>query len=256
MSGAGLNGRAEPYVNKAIDRIIDTLRVDRNGYNNALNKGAFEVGSLCAGAAEEGTPTPSVSTLESRLFDAANEAGYVNRDGSAAAKSTIKRGLTDGARKPRDLRATLNPEKPTTRKLKKLSSNNHGEASPSASAADTEHADRDKAASALRIWNEASPIDPADESSPAVQYMRARIGDDAFTRLPADTFAWLRFHSSLAEDANKASATKHPALIARVSDTVTGEGVNSIQRIFLEPDGRSKSTTAKKARMALGRIRR
>lgn len=236
-----LNGRAESYVRSALESIFADLANDREHYNNHLNEQSFAAGNICSGAASEGTPVMSSEDIARRLFEAATLSGYVQRerDGGKRARATIKSALDAGLESPRDLRAALSrgdsrstPRKPA------------GIRAPVGRGASEEGFDataQRKVENARRIWDEAQPIDPKDEASAAVAYMRARIGDDAVTRLLPDAVKNLRFHSACPVGDGAPKRDKYPALIGRLVDTMTGKPTGAIQRIFLRPDGTSKA---------------
>lgn len=105
----GLIDAAEPrrmssYAETALDRECADLARATAGRNDRLNRAAFNIGQL-VGAGEIGR-----GEAERTLFDAAHACGYVQQDGVAAARATIKSGLDRGERKPRQVeRVTRTP---------------------------------------------------------------------------------------------------------------------------------------------------
>lgn len=85
------------YVNAAINSELAKLVGTNSGRNNQLNDAGFALGTLVAAGGI------SQSEAEQRLYGAALANGYVNKDGEAKARATIKSGLEAGMLEPRDI---------------------------------------------------------------------------------------------------------------------------------------------------------
>lgn len=85
------------YVDRAIERELNSLLGTRSHRNDALNEAAFKLGQL-VGASWAGL---SQHDVEQSLLNAAEQNGYVGKDGKSAALSTIHSGITAGMGQPR-----------------------------------------------------------------------------------------------------------------------------------------------------------
>ncbi len=246
MSEHGLNGRAESYVRSGIEACLQAIAHDSgDGYNPKLNDSSFAIGQLIAAAQMEGTPAPSRNEAEHLLFNTTVNAGYVKRRGAARAKSTIRSGLDAGLREPRDLHAALGSDASRQQRRRNGSppdSRGHRKTNGPTRKAD-EHAldGAVKLEVAQRIVRECSQVDPTNETDPAAVYIRARIGNDAYSRLPPDAFSNIRFHPRCPTNHNEPDGECLPALIGILTDTMTGEPTGSIQRTFLQATGTGKA---------------
>ncbi len=246
MSGNRLNGRAESYVRSGIEACLQAIAHDSgDGYNPMLNDNSFAIGQLIAAAQMEGTSAPSRNEAERLLFDTAVNAGYVKRRGAARAKSTIRSGLDAGLREPRDLRAAINGDVSRHQRRRNGDpADSRGHRKPHRPTQKTEHHAHDgavKLEAAQRIVRDSSPVDPTSETDPAAVYIRARIGNDAYSRLPPDTFANIRFHPRCPANHNDPDGERLPALIGILTDAMTGAPTGSIQRTFLKAAGTGKA---------------
>jgi hypothetical protein len=95
---------ASAYASAALDRECAEVAGTVAGRNSRLNAAAFAIGRL-VGAGEIDR-----RIAELHLFDAAQACGYAQKDGPAAARATIKSGLDQGERLPRDI--PRNAERP------------------------------------------------------------------------------------------------------------------------------------------------
>ena len=93
------NGVTSPenYVRRAFDDECSIAASTGAGRNDQLNKSAHAIGRLI--------PSGYIgrSEAELALVEAAQASGYVAKDGLAAARATIKSGLDQGIRKPREI---------------------------------------------------------------------------------------------------------------------------------------------------------
>lgn len=91
-----VNSACSAYATAALDDECQAVALAPDGeQNDTLNKAAFALGQLVeAGALDR-------SVVERRLLEAA--AGYVQKDGEAQARATIRSGLDAGQNEPRDL---------------------------------------------------------------------------------------------------------------------------------------------------------
>ncbi|MGO9598367.1 MAG: bifunctional DNA primase/polymerase [Isosphaeraceae bacterium] len=91
-----VNSACSAYATAALDDECQAVALAQDGeQNDTLNKAAFALGQLVgAGALDR-------SVAERRLLEAA--AGYVQKDGEAQARATIRSGLDAGQNEPRDL---------------------------------------------------------------------------------------------------------------------------------------------------------
>jgi len=85
------------YVDRAVERELNSLVGTRSHRNDALNEAAFALGTL-VGASWAGL---SQTDIEQSLFNAAEQNGYVSKDGKSAALSTIRSGIAAGMGQPR-----------------------------------------------------------------------------------------------------------------------------------------------------------
>lgn len=111
------------YVEAAVEAEIARLELTTSGRNGALNDSAFALGTLV------GAGVLSRQEAEARLFAAAQFNGYAAKDGSRAARMTIKSGLDSGTKHPR-----LVPEEMTAEEGARLAVNLIGMDSGEASA--------------------------------------------------------------------------------------------------------------------------
>jgi hypothetical protein len=92
------HGEASAYARVAFEREVKAVASAAPGTrNDALNRAAFALGSLCAGDA---LPADAVANA---LLEAAEHNGLIADDGEAAARATIASGLKAGRAKPRQL---------------------------------------------------------------------------------------------------------------------------------------------------------
>ena len=96
----------DAYATKALDDECQAVAMAPDGeQNETLNTAAFNLGQLV------GAGVLNRSEVERRLLDAA--AGYVQKDGEAQARATIRSGLNAGQNQPRDLsHLETEPERP------------------------------------------------------------------------------------------------------------------------------------------------
>lgn len=89
--------RLRKYVDRAVERELNALVGTRAHRNTALNETAFALGTLV------GAPWAGLSRtdVENSLIAAAEQNGYVNKDGRSAALSTIRSGIEAGMAQPR-----------------------------------------------------------------------------------------------------------------------------------------------------------
>lgn len=91
-------GAASTYARVAFERELKAVASAAPGTrNDALNRAAFALGSLCAAGA---LPVDAVAKA---LLEAAEHNGLTAEDGEAAARATIASGLRAGRAKPRQL---------------------------------------------------------------------------------------------------------------------------------------------------------
>jgi hypothetical protein len=91
-------GGASVYARVALDRELAAVASAAPGTrNDALNRAAFAMGSLCAAGA---LPADFVANA---LLEAAEHNGLIAEDGEAATRATIASGLRAGRAKPRQL---------------------------------------------------------------------------------------------------------------------------------------------------------
>ncbi|ACA15749.1 RecA-family ATPase-like protein [Methylobacterium sp. 4-46] len=93
----------ESYAQAALDRECEGLAATRSGRNNQLNLAAFNIGQLV------GAGKLDRNSAERCLFEAATANGYVQKDGAAAARATIRSGLSKGELEPRTTPAPAGP---------------------------------------------------------------------------------------------------------------------------------------------------
>lgn len=97
-TGLTTSGNHNPsYSDAAINSELQKLIGTSKNRNNQLNDTAMAIGQF-VGAGEI-----SRATAERRLLGAAAANGYIEKDGEAAARATIKSGLDAGERQPRDI---------------------------------------------------------------------------------------------------------------------------------------------------------
>jgi hypothetical protein len=97
-SARAYHGEASAYARVAFEREVKAVASAAPGTrNDALNRAAFALGSLCAGDA---LPADAVANA---LLEAAEHNGLIADDGEAAARATIASGLKAGRAKPRQL---------------------------------------------------------------------------------------------------------------------------------------------------------
>lgn len=91
-------GEASAYARVALERELAAVASAAPGTrNDALNRAAFALGSLCAAGALP------VNVMANSLLKAAEHNGLIVEDGEAAARATIASGLRAGRAKPRQL---------------------------------------------------------------------------------------------------------------------------------------------------------
>lgn len=98
------HGSHDAYVQAALERELAKLCAAMNGTrNDQLNKSAFALGQLVGiGALDR-------AHVESELYRAASEIGYVDDDGERQTRATIKSGLDDGEHQPRAIPPSFTP---------------------------------------------------------------------------------------------------------------------------------------------------
>lgn len=94
---SGASEHLRKYVDRAVERELNTLVGTRSHRNDALNETAFALGTL-VGATWAGL---SETDVEQSLLNAAEQNGYVGKDGKGAALSTIRSGIRAGMAQPR-----------------------------------------------------------------------------------------------------------------------------------------------------------
>jgi hypothetical protein len=85
------------YAQAALDRECEILATTAIGRNDQANRSAFSIGQLC------GPDGLDPREVERRLLAACEANGYVQKDGAAAARATIRSGLEKGMRQPRGI---------------------------------------------------------------------------------------------------------------------------------------------------------
>ena len=94
---ASSSKRNSAYTDAAINNELAKMVGTPSGRNNQLNDTSFAIGQFVPIGAI------SKSEAEHRLFGAATASGYVDKDGGAAARATIRSGLEAGMRQPREI---------------------------------------------------------------------------------------------------------------------------------------------------------
>ncbi len=213
------------YGEAALDRECAELAHTIASRNDRLHSAAFSIGTL-VGAGEIDRVA-----AERALFDAALASGYVQKDGTRAAVSTIKSGLDSGILKPRQIkreppRVTRQPSPPPP--------------PPPPSQTDDSRSTRVKAQS---LWRQRSLI----TGSLAETYLRTARGYGG--KIPA-TLGFLPArgdHPSALIAAFGIVSEPEPCLLA-----IDDAAVMAVQLVSLKPDG-SRKADLEPAKIVIGR---
>jgi len=225
--------KVRAYVETAVAGELDELRATKATRNKAVNDAAFNIGQLITGAEREDV-TLDRKSLEARLFEAAQSCGYVEKDGAKAATDTIKSGLDAGMKRPRNLSevATKGGTRPRTMP-------------PDSGAARQTDADKAAAQAArdLKTCGEIVAGSTQLRRSLAETYLKHRgVLTDELTDAHVRNLCF-------AENVYIHGA-RHPCLIARTSNPLTGKHNGAIQRTPIKPDGRGRATDEDGATLA------
>jgi hypothetical protein len=203
-----VNGdRTRAWAQAALEREAERVRhAPDHEANDTLYRASFSIGQIVGGGMLQATD------VEDTLLEAAR----ARKIPIGEARRTIKSGLRAGQRKPRG------PSQDAQRSP--ASGNGCGEATDD----NRQAAERDFAAC---LWREAAPV----ENTAAEHYLRQR---GIKGELPSS----LRYSPAV----RMPSGSRHPAMLAAITDPVTGEFL-ALQRTALTPDGRKADIDPVKA---------
>ncbi|MBF0294529.1 MAG: toprim domain-containing protein [Magnetococcales bacterium] len=222
-TSSGGRAQGERYAEAALAGIFSELVNSGGGRNAALNKAAFQSGTLV------GAGLKDRAAIEARLLQAGTELGL----DQAEARATVRSGLEAGIRNPREIDLDSDTR-------------SRGAARPVATRPPPRQAEDHQArARLIATWRASIPLDhPGAE--PARRYLEARGLGAIVVDLPGPGV--VRCHPALPYFEAGREIGRFPALVAVVRD-VTGRAV-TIHRVYLTADGRKAPVPAPKKLMS------
>lgn len=216
---------------KILDDEIMKLSQTAENFNVALNLSAFACFQIVAAARARGVLVPSDGEIEARLRAAIPD--YFARDRSGAS-ATLSKAKKDGLASPR-WPFKSDERNPRTRPERATATH---DTQPNAN-------DAVQATKASRIWDEAEPI----HGSLVERYLMDERAIDTQS-IPDAFLVNVRFHPNVQVDERGLTA---PAMICRLTDSLTGEPANAIQCAFLNPDGTKAKHLGYNGRKSIGK---